>query len=67
MRLSPKRRTRRVEAADRRRYALPMIHDDDDEPTGLWPAIRARSGVILGAVGLVAWLALIWFMFGDVL
>lgn len=44
-----------------------MIHDDDDEPTGLWPAIRARSGVILGAVGLVAWLALIWFMFGDVL
>lgn len=67
MRLSPKRRTRRVEAAERPRYPPPMIHDDDDEATGLWPAIRARSGVILGAVGLVAWLALIWFMFGDVL
>ncbi len=42
-----------------------MEHDND--PTGLWPAIRARSGVILGSVGLFAWLALIWFMFGDVL
>ena len=44
-----------------------MEHDAEDDPTGLWPAIRARSGVILGGVGLVAWLALICFMFGDVL
>ena len=48
-------------------YACAMQSYDEDEARGLWPAIRARSGVILGAVGLVAWLALIWFMFGDVL
>ncbi|WP_375196682.1 hypothetical protein [Sphingobium sp.] len=41
--------------------------EDSEEAVGLIAAIRARSGVILGAVGLVAWLALIWFMFGDVL
>jgi hypothetical protein len=37
--------------------------DDRKESGGFAAAIRAR----LGAVGLVAWLALIWFMFGDVL
>ncbi|WP_256213267.1 hypothetical protein [Sphingobium sp. YR768] len=44
-----------------------MQTHDEDEPTGLWPAIRARSGVILAAIGLIAWCAMIWFMFGDVL
>ncbi len=44
-----------------------MRHDAEDEQGGLRSAIRARSGVILGGVGLVAWLALLWFMFGDVL
>ena len=44
-----------------------MQCDDEQERDSLWSAILARSGVILGAVGLVAWLALIWFMFGDVL
>lgn len=39
----------------------------DEDSRGLWSAIRARSGIILGAIGLVAWLAMIWFMFGDVL
>ena len=43
------------------------MQDDDDEPRGLWAAISARSGVIIGSVGLIAWLTLIWFMFGDVL
>ncbi|WP_313806158.1 hypothetical protein [Sphingobium sp.] len=41
--------------------------EDDEEPRGPIAALRARSGVILGAIGMVAWLALIWFMFGDVL
>jgi hypothetical protein len=41
--------------------------DDREESGGFAAAIRARSGVTLGAVGLVSWLALIWFMFGDVL
>ncbi|WP_255325598.1 MULTISPECIES: hypothetical protein [Sphingobium] len=41
--------------------------EDEEEARGPIAAIRARSGVLLGAVGLVAWLALIWFMFGDVL
>ena len=43
------------------------MDDDDDEPRGLWPAIRARSGVIIGVVGLIAWIAMVWAMFGDVL
>ncbi|MDI1294522.1 MAG: hypothetical protein PSY12_01295 [bacterium] len=41
--------------------------DQDDEPTSFAATLRERSGVILGAVGLVAWVALVWFMFGDVL
>lgn len=48
-------------------YAVPMHSDFDEEPRGLWPAIRARSGVILGGLGLLAWVALVWFMIGDVL
>ena len=44
-----------------------MQQDDDEQAGGLWPALQARSGVIIGMVGLVAWLALLWFMFGDVL
>jgi len=44
-----------------------MHSDDEDEPRGLWPAIRAQSGVILGVIGLIGWCAMIWFMFGDVL
>ena len=41
--------------------------EDEEEAGGTLAAIRARSGVILGILGLAAWLALIWFMFGDVL
>ena len=41
--------------------------EDDDEPRGLIAALRARSGVIIGTVGLAAWCAMIWAMFGDVL
>ncbi|UZW53633.1 hypothetical protein NUH86_08630 [Sphingobium sp. JS3065] len=41
--------------------------EQEEEARGPIAAIRARSGVILGAVGLVAWLTLVWFMFGDVL
>ncbi|MEA3541615.1 MAG: hypothetical protein U9R77_05785 [Pseudomonadota bacterium] len=44
-----------------------MQRHDDERASGLWPAIQARLGVIIGTVGLVAWLALLWFMFGDVL
>lgn len=40
---------------------------EEDEPSGPLAALRARAGVIVGVVGLVAWLALLWFMFGDVL
>ncbi len=46
---------------------MPMHSDDDDEPKVPWAAIRARSGVILGVIGLIGWCAMIWFMFGDVL
>ena len=44
-----------------------MSDEQDDAPGGLIAAVMARSGVIIGAVGLVGWLALLWFMFGDVL
>lgn len=39
---------------------------DEDEPT-LADRLRARSGWAIGLVFLVAWFALLWFMFGDVL
>jgi len=41
--------------------------EDGEEARDPIAAIRARSGVILGAAGLLAWIALVWFMFGDVL
>lgn len=43
------------------------MDDDDNEPRGLIAAMRARSGVIIATVGMVAWAALLWAMFGDVL
>lgn len=43
------------------------MDSEDDEPRGAWAAIQARSGVILGVIGLFAWLAMVWFMFADVL
>jgi len=33
----------------------------------IWHWLAARSGWILGVVGLIAWFAMLWFMFGDVL
>ena len=38
----------------------------EDEPT-LVDRLRARSGCAIGLVFRVAWFALLWFMFGDVL
>lgn len=43
------------------------MNEHDNEPGGLRAALRARSGVIIGAIGMIAWIALIWAMFGDVL
>lgn len=43
------------------------MDSQDDDPRGLWDAIRARSGVIIGVLGLIAWIGMIWAMFGDVL
>lgn len=40
---------------------------EDEEPRGLIAAIRSRSAVLIGIVFLFAWLAMIWFTFGDVL
>ena len=40
---------------------------DEDASTGPIAWINERRGVIIAAVGLVAWFALLWFMFGDVL
>jgi hypothetical protein len=39
----------------------------DDEKTTLADTLRAKSGVIIGVVGLIAWCLMLWAMFGDVL
>ncbi|EAT06900.1 hypothetical protein NYF14_12445 [Sphingobium sp. 10 DY56-G10] len=44
-----------------------MQQDDDEDIGGFLSAIQARSGVIIATVGLIAWVALLWFMFADVL
>lgn len=63
-----RRRARRLSEAVSAATLTAMHSDhDDDEPKGLWPTIHSQSGVILGVIGLVAWCAMIWFMFGDVL
>lgn len=41
--------------------------DEDEETGGLVAMLRARSGAIIGVIGLLAWCALLWGMFGDVL
>ncbi|MDX3911222.1 MAG: hypothetical protein QHC67_15595 [Sphingobium sp.] len=44
-----------------------MMNDEDQHDAGALTWVRERAGVIVGAVGLVAWVSLLWFMFGDVL
>jgi hypothetical protein len=44
-----------------------MGQDDEQEPGGLIHMMREKAGVIIGVTGLIAWLAMLWFMFGDVL
>lgn len=46
---------------------MDMPQDDHHQPVGLIDAIRNKAAVIIGIVGLLAWLALLWLMFGDVL
>lgn len=41
--------------------------DDNAEPRGLAAIWHKHGGVIIGVIGLIAWLAMLWFMFGDVL
>lgn len=42
------------------------MHDDSND-TGVLATLRNQSGVIFGLVGLIAWCAMLWYMFGDVL
>lgn len=44
-----------------------MNGDEDETPKGLAGWMRERLGVMVGVIGLVAWFAMLWFMFGDVL
>ncbi len=39
------------------------MSDEDDKPN--W--FLARLHIIIGVVGLIAWLVMLWLMFGDVL
>lgn len=43
------------------------MDDPHDPPRPFLDALRARSGVIIGLIGMIAWIALLWAMFGDVL
>lgn len=38
-----------------------------DPPVSFIDKLRERAGVIVGLIGLIAWMAMLWFMFGDVL
>lgn len=40
---------------------------ENDEPQGFTGWLRSKQHIIIGVVGLFAWLAMLWFMFGDVL
>ncbi len=44
-----------------------MSDDEEPQPGGLLHGLRERTGVIVASAGLVAWCAMLWFMFGDVL
>jgi len=41
--------------------------EEDNEARGLTGWVRARMHVIIGIGGLIAWLTMLWLMFGDVL
>lgn len=44
-----------------------MPDNHEYQPAGFVDAIRNKAAVIVGIFGLVAWLTLLWLMFGDVL
>ncbi|MBB4642629.1 hypothetical protein [Rhizorhapis suberifaciens] len=44
-----------------------MLDDNEQEPVGFVDAIRNKAAIIVGILGLMAWMALLWLMFGDVL
>ncbi|WP_022683263.1 hypothetical protein [Sphingobium bisphenolivorans] len=44
-----------------------MTGDREEDGAGRLDIIRAHAGPVIGVIGLAAWLALLWFMFGDVL
>ncbi|MES2270386.1 MAG: hypothetical protein V4533_05830 [Pseudomonadota bacterium] len=48
-------------------YASEMDDPNDADPATLTRWARERFAVLMGVVALFAWLALLWFMFGDVL
>lgn len=43
------------------------MSDEDEQGVGAIGWFMERAGVIIGAIGLIAWFFLLWFMFGDVL
>lgn len=44
-----------------------MTDQHDTDPPSAMTWIRERFVVMMGVVGLFAWFALVWLMFGDVL
>ena len=44
-----------------------MNDKPDEERRGLGTWLKQRLHVLIAMIGLVAWVAMLWFMFGDVL
>lgn len=42
-------------------------NEEEQDRKGWFGALSRHSGVVVGVIGLFAWFALLWFMFGDVL
>lgn len=41
--------------------------EEETPPPGPLPWLRARLHILIGIAGLLAWFAMLWLMFGDVL
>ena len=58
---------RRRSAGGALSYGFRCMNPDDETPSGLLHWLRERLHIVIGTGGLIAWLVMLWLMFGDVL